>query len=305
MVFPEPKQTESALKRRQPWVEYILTEDASLLYPQYRVKQSYSIQDSGDNIIIVPEIAPDLLESFAHIQKAVWWLSTNPSPYSNVLRSREIRHLCQSAAAINMLTERGYEYVFPLTDYITIDPQPRHKIRQVAYNPKKGLTLTLQIMPYVVDTPFVPLISMTESQMSEALGKSMVYIDLGGHPGKDRIPREAAMSQCCVIVANVGTARGFQDVPISRKYKMDITPFEPEMIGSIIMSVLDQYDKLLTDFEMYRRIISMERETFSREVLAIFAKKAYHGDSFATLPSDSRNVITSTMSHFAQGKECL
>jgi hypothetical protein len=268
LLFRE--EARKALRERRSWAEYIVTIDVPPLFPKYNVKQSYSIQDSAANIIIVPERWPDLLEVFVNLQKGVWWLSTNSSHSSNVLESREIRHLCQSTTAVKMLIDNGYEYVYPLNDYTVIDLKVHRKIRQVAYNPKKGLELTRQIMAYAPDITFIPLISMSEEQIANALGESMVYIDFGGHPGKDRIPREAAISKCCVIVANTGTARTFQDVPIGREFKIDIEPFDPAKSAILIRNVLDRYDELLPELEMYRRVISMERSNFSREVQAIF-----------------------------------
>jgi hypothetical protein len=278
LVFPDPIQTAKSLQARKPWAEFIITSDAPLLYPSYQVKQSSGIEDSSENIIIVPEIAPDLLDGFVKIQKAVWWLSTLSSPFSRVLSSKSINHLCQSATAIKMLIERGYENVFPLSDYVVVSPQSQRKVRQVAYNPKKGLELTKQIISSAPDLVFIPLDSMSEEQVADTLGKSMVYIDFGEHPGKDRIPREAAISNCCVIVAKIGTASMFRDVPISHQYKVDIPPFEPARIASLIRTVLDRYDELLPDFEMYRRVISMEREIFALEVQAVFGP-ANHRDA--------------------------
>ena len=43
------------------------------------------------------------------------------------------------------------------------------------------------------DLRWVPLIGMTTEEMRSCMSKSKVYIDFGNHPGKDRIPREAAI----------------------------------------------------------------------------------------------------------------
>ena len=35
------------------------------------------IEDTDDNLFIAPEIYPDMLSTFKHIQKAIWWLSVD------------------------------------------------------------------------------------------------------------------------------------------------------------------------------------------------------------------------------------
>ncbi|MDA8040023.1 MAG: hypothetical protein M0Z69_12895, partial [Actinomycetota bacterium] len=47
--------------------------------------------------------------------------------------------------------------------------------------------------------------------------------------GRDRIPREAALSGCVVIVANRGAAANDVDVPLAPQYKVDL----PRSRGSV------------------------------------------------------------------------
>jgi len=48
----------------------------------------------------------------------------------------------------------------------------------------------------------------------------MMYIDFGTHPGKDRIPREAALRNCIVLTNRNGAADNNVDVPIPNEYKI-------------------------------------------------------------------------------------
>ena len=43
------------------------------------------------------------------------------------------------------------------------------------------------------DFNFVPLINLNNDEIINTLSKSKIYIDIGSHPGKDRLPREAAL----------------------------------------------------------------------------------------------------------------
>lgn len=67
------------------------------------------------------------------------------------------------------------------------------------------------------DLRWVPLIGMTTEEMRSCMSKSKVYIDFGNHPGKDRIPREAAISGCIVITGKRGAA-AFARMYVFRKH---------------------------------------------------------------------------------------
>jgi len=41
-----------------------------------------------------------------------------------------------------------------------------------------------------------------------------LYVDFGKHPGKDRMPREAAVHGCCIITGRRGAAGNPFDIPI-------------------------------------------------------------------------------------------
>ena len=61
---------------------------------------------------------------------------------------------------------------------------------------------------------------MTEREVEDCLSQAKVYIDFGGHPGKDRIPREAALCGCCVVTGRRGAAGNDVEVPINQSYKL-------------------------------------------------------------------------------------
>ena len=70
---------------------------------------------------------------------------------------------------------------------------------------------------------FIRLENMNPQQLCDALDKSMIYIDFGNHPGKDRIPREACCRNCIVMTSKLGSANNSYDVPIPDEYKFDTT----------------------------------------------------------------------------------
>ena len=71
------------------------------------------------------------------------------------------------------------------------------------------------------DFKFIPLINLKENEIFEFMKKSMIYIDFGNHPGRDRIPREAAINGCIIITGRRGSSVNDEDIPIDKKYKID------------------------------------------------------------------------------------
>jgi glycosyltransferase involved in cell wall biosynthesis len=111
---------------------------------------------------------------------------------------------------------------------------------------------------------------MTPAQVGEHLRMAKVYIDFGNHPGKDRIPREAALSGCCVITGRNGSAAYQKDVPIPENYKFYDGIKQADEIIEMIRSIFNNYEKVNIDFDSYRTIIRKEKETFTKDVKNIF-----------------------------------
>jgi len=224
-------------------------------YMYYDNKFVSSIEDTRDNIIIVPETNTGLIYQYNKIQKIIWWLSVDNYFYflssnSKIKRSikyllynlklypkekiyrfnkkDKIMHFVQSEYAKQMLENKGIKNYFFLGDYLNmlfIEQQINYSNMQkeniVIYNPKKGIEFTKLIMAEAKNIKFIPIENMTRDEVSNLLLKAKVYIDFGNHPGKDRIPREAAISGCCVITGRDGSAKFYEDIPIENEFKYD------------------------------------------------------------------------------------
>ena len=101
---------------------------------------------------------------------------------------------------------------------------------------------------------------------------SKVYIDFGNHPGKDRIPREAAICGCCIITGKRGSANNKIDIAIKDKYKFEDRLSSIDQIHSLICDCMDNFDICQSDFKNYREIILKEEAIFKENVLKIFEK---------------------------------
>ena len=100
--------------------------------------------------------------------------------------------------------------------------------------------------------------------------ESKLYIDFGNHPGKDRMPREAAICGCCVITGRRGAAANDIDVLIPSKYKFQDTDFDA--ISSQMDHVMKNFDTCTVDFISYRDRISNEEDSFKEEIKSCFLK---------------------------------
>ena len=125
------------------------------------------------------------------------------------------------------------------------------------------------------DLRWVPLIGMTTEEMRSCMSKSKVYVDFGNHPGKDRIPREAAISGCIVITGKRGAAAFAEDVCIPETYKFDESCAKKEDIISCIRDCICNFDVHKVDFDGYRSYIRNEHQQFTADVKKIFVNEDY------------------------------
>lgn len=268
------------------------------------------IEDTENNLLIIPEVSCYLLNRFHNIKKAVWWLSVdNFLLFDGGLKGRIQQrgflkgvlgalhgltrqefhnsygllhnadmHLCQSYYAIDFLAKLGItKNILYLSDYINdvyiensskIDLNKKDDI--VLYNPKKGFEFTRKLIEQGKDIHWVAIQGMTTEEVQDLMRRSKVYIDFGNHPGKDRIPREAAMSFCCVITGKRGSAAFSEDVPIPAEYKFDDDDKYINNIIELILSCVNNYDSRIKDFANYREFISEEKRKFTDDIKEIF-----------------------------------
>ena len=191
-----------------------------------------------------------------------------------IKRNRSIRHIAQSAYAAQFITRWTGRETPVVSDYIVLaEPQElvTRNANRVAFNPAKGGALVAQVAAGLDDLEFVPLTGMTPEAMVSALQSSAVYLDLGHHPGKDRIPREAAVLGCAVVVAARGSARLDDDVPLENRFKID----PHDLVGSgrrVLRDTIDALPQSVAAQEPLRERIRAERSTFSDEVASFRAE---------------------------------
>ena len=187
------------------------------------------------------------------------------------------KHLTQSYYAYDFLTNAiglSKNVVIPVTDYLNdsyleeYDESKYTRNKVVLYNPVKGYDVTRILKEDLPDIKFVPIENMSVNEVRELLRSSILYIDFGRFPGKDRIPREAVISGCCIITSDSGAANYKQDVNIPNKLKYNtvLTKDRLQSICILIRDILDNYDKYKPLYNDYRNDIRKEHENFVKGV---------------------------------------
>jgi hypothetical protein len=262
------------------------------VYIGYHNDYTVTAIDDENAVFIIPEVATDFVEYCKKGQMIIWWLSVDNyfgaqgyreadekylklKEKINLWEGRNIIHLAQSYYAIEFLKNLkvASEKIFYLSDYLRseffLETQTnREHYDYVLYNPAKGAEFVAKLMAKAPELEWKALKGLTPQEMVNVLRGGKIYIDFGRHPGKDRIPREAAINGCCVITNRKGSANYYEDVPIPDEYK-----FGDERIDDIIQKIkeiIQDYPKHNQNFEAYREFIRNEELNFKKDVYNIF-----------------------------------
>ncbi len=247
--------------------------------------------------VVLPEARTGLARLFARDRTWIWWLSVNHyrdagaagDRHLPLAALRPLRHLSQSAYATDFLARNGIR-AQALGDYLNhahtgaAAPGGTRR-RQVAYNPKKGAPVARAIAARLPEVDFVPIADMSPAQVTQLLRESRLYVDFGPHPGKDRLPREAAMAGACVLTGRQGAAGYAADVPIPETFRIDDRHEDfIARVADAIRDILDNFETRQREFDAYRRAIAQEKATFYRQVRDAFQVKPHRVTATALSP---------------------
>jgi len=270
-------------------------------YKRFRIPYANRIIDTSENIAIFPEVYTGMIYQYENIHKVIWWLSvdfflasTTPKPFSLKrflgLKPTErqydfkpvplLHHWVQSHYARHFLESKNVTDIHHLSDYldaIFIDRLKKksfsnqNKGNRIVYNPKKGFDVTLELIRKTPHLEWVPIENITPSQVRQLFLSAKVYIDFGNHPGKDRIPREAAMCGCIIVTNRKGSANFAADIPIPDKFKIDYSPGEERDIIGLLEHCFTAYEEEIRHFDNYRKKIEQEETVFNNDLAKIMA----------------------------------
>ena len=262
--------------------------------------------DEPGTLIVFPEIFTTLALRVRQAEAAVWWMSVNnftgerygrpwrdrlrywkymlkgQRPWGGVRALAHLRQFAQSDYARAFLAGHGIASE-PLSDPIPVYTEPAYVASlpprlaaaqrgdTILYNPTKGATITARLVAAYPQWTFRPLRGLDREQLAQAFLDAKLYIDFGHHPGKDRLPREAAIHGCCVITARHGSAASPVDVPIPARFKLDVKDAAfVQGFGERVREVFGDFEACSGELAAYRDAIAQEPAAFRRQVAAAF-----------------------------------
>lgn len=192
---------------------------------------------------------------------------------------KNLLHFSQTEHSTQYLKSCGINPI-PLIDSINEDfltdkylDQINHKKNTILYNPTKGLKITQQLIARYPQWKFLPLKGLNRDQLSQNLYSAKLYIDFGHHPGRDRMPREAAMHGCCLITGKLGSAGNSIDLPIPSQYKFDSNgPGFIEMFGELTENIMNDFPMHYSNFDKYRKWLQNEPKIFKQQIADFFLR---------------------------------
>jgi hypothetical protein len=271
-------------------------------YQHYKAPVA-SYEDIPGNLIIFPEVYPMLALKVKHAQSALWWLSLENflerrhiwplrdkiryfkkalkgcRPWGGAKDLKKLLHFSQTEHSTQYLRSCGIEPI-PLIDSINetfLTNKYLDKISQkqdiILYNPTKGKKVTDALISTYPQWQFVPLRGLNREQLSEKLYSAKLYIDFGHHPGRDRMPREAAMHGCCLITGILGSASNEIDLPIPKQYKLDSSEDGfVQSFGVLVADVMKNFSKHSDSFAAYRQWLQDEPRIFRKQIADYFCQ---------------------------------
>lgn len=253
-------------------------------YQKYQVPYVDEIKDKSENIVIFPEVMLNGIKFVKNALRVVWWLSVDNAKYDDKIKKiiqedTSILHFSQSRYATDYLINTvkiAENRIYYLSDYINneflnvLPDVPRDDV--VLFNPKKGFDTTGVIIKMSNATiKWQVLAGLTPKQMHEIMHRAKVYIDFGNHPGKDRMPREAAVSGCCIVTNKKGAANNDIDIIIPERYKFTEQAKVQDALNTIY-ELIENYDERKNDYVGYVERTKNEFIEFEKDVLYIFEK---------------------------------
>ena len=256
------------------------TEPHPAQFDAYGCDYLTELPDGYAGVVVFPEIWANMVcdPKYRNCTRSVLWLGVdaffghNPGNMS-VFNDPDVVHLYQSAYARDFLLQQGVTsamwYGGNVNEefYKPYEDKPRKNI--VLYNPAKADKFTYDIIRACPDVAFMPLSGYTREQLAELMRSCKLYIDFGYFPGRERIPREAALCGCCLLTSKSGTAFYQDDFDFPTWYKFEKTPQNIHGIVKMIHRILNDYEMHRYSFTALRLQLNKDRDEFPQIVEAI------------------------------------
>ncbi len=270
-------------------------------YVQYQVPVS-TLKDDVGVVVVFPEIYCMQALKLKNAKPLIWWLSVDffqrikyysfrdklryflmalrgERPFSGVKALKGLTNITKAAYDRAFLEKNGIsglQLAGPISGFYLQPSQPElmgKKRNVILYSPRRDSKVAPALMARFPEFNFVPLSGLNEVQLRELYQSSKLYIDFGNHPGKERMPREAAACGCCVVTGLRGSAANDEDVPIPKRFKFDVAdPQFFDKFKAVVSEVFDHFEITSQEFEAYRQEIYDDPAQQERDFLKIAEK---------------------------------
>lgn len=270
-------------------------------YRNYKAPIDTSI--NAETLLIVPEVVPEMIKI---ANKAmIWWLSVDNSPLNKLSQkdipnfkdinenqisdtqknetpyniefwtkfySSKVLHYAQSYYARNTLKSKFHTSAEMLTDYISDDYNLKigsQAKSQISFSAKGGEHFEY-FKNSLTNHEVIRIADFNRAEVIENLAKTRLFIDIGHQPGRDRMPREAALLKAHIILNNAGAGGLFRDAPLSTYFKIDVA--NKELSLQKILEYLNKSPKPSPSQIVYRKWVESQEKTFEKEVKNLVKK---------------------------------
>ena len=255
-------------------------------YARYEPYPITEMALTADNLAIFPEMIAVAAQNHRPGTRAIWWLSVdnailfNPQLGYQTYRDRffaddSLIHLYQSDYARDFLVKNKARQIYPLFDYtddlfLAGANRADQRKSQIAYFPRKGAALAAELIAAAPGLDFAPIENMTKAEVKDTLAESAIYLDFGHHPGKDRVPREAAAMGAIVLLHDQGAGSSFVDHPLDRDYLFSLADIRDGSLMAQLAEILADPAAHFSRQRYYRQRIRLEKEEFRQQVQSFF-----------------------------------
>ncbi|PUB33439.1 hypothetical protein C8J95_10330 [Elizabethkingia sp. YR214] len=274
-------------------------------YSVYNTQEIDTIEDRQENILIIPESMTFLVKEYPKSQKIIWWLSVD---YYKKLMDLRIRR--QNVFSRLFYQQKNKEYNFEhlpnvfqwaqsyrssiylkdnnipeaQIDYVCdyINPiflknnkgthQKDLKNKTILYNPHKGKKEIPELIKSSPELIWIPIQNMNAHEIKNLMAKSLLYVDFGENPGRDKMLRESVSQDCCIISGKNGSSVYYEDLMIPDEYKFNFNKENIPHIIEKIKEVLEKYSEHIPKFVPYKEMVLNEEISFEKKLKEIFKK---------------------------------
>ena len=273
-------------------------------YNVYTTKEIEIVEDRPENILIIPESMTFLVKKHPESQKVIWWLSVD---FYKILMDYRIRRQSFFTKLLYKQNDKEYHFEhlpkvyqwaqsYRSSIYIKDHGIPSSQIdfvcdyinpsflkntsriekylsnKTILYNPRKGKKEVSELIKNSPDLQWVPVQNMNADQIKDLMAKSLLYVDFGENPGRDKMLRESVSQDCCIISGRNGSSAFYEDLMIPDDYKFNFSEKEIPAIITKIKGVLDKYSDHISQFSTYKNMVLNEEIAFENKLKEIFVK---------------------------------